>query len=299
MAIYTVGNGNVVNLLNSSNIEDLDLKSLNWSAIQGMIQMGLIEVDDLDLNSLSWSAIQGMIQEGIFGNYFQAGDTKDITLNLPAGNSASPSDGTLFYYAVSGTYKVVVLGIDHNSELEGTNRVHFCIGQDSTGKEIAFRYKQMNTTNTNVGGWASCPMRTFLNTTLFNNLSSDLTSVISTTTKYTNNTGNASNEEANVTSTSDKIFLLSEFEVFGTRSNANQYEKNKQAQYDYYKNGASKVRYEHNTSYTYGWWLRSAFCYSPADYFCGVDSSGSETIVRADCGNVSYSYGVVPGFTIA
>lgn len=48
--------------------------------------------------------------------------------------------------------------------------------------------------------------------------------------------------QANVTATTDYLFLLAEFEVFGSRSGANQYEQNSQAQYDYYKAGNSRVR---------------------------------------------------------
>ena len=275
MGAYTVNNGKIYGLMGfdkSSKLNDLD---------------------NATLNELEWNEIQYVIQSGKFGDYFNVGDTKDITLDLPAGNSASPSDGTLFYYGVSGTYKVVVLGIDHNSEYEGTNRVHFCIGQDSTGKEIAFRYKRMNTTSTNVGGWASCPMKTFLNTILLDNLPSDLTSVISTTTKFTDNTGNSSNVEANVTATSDKLWLLSEFEVFGDIASANLYERYKQQQYAYYKNKFKQRRMHYDTVGLANWWVRSAT--SGDTYsFCYVDQAAEWETCYADV-----DLQVVPCFTIS
>lgn len=275
MGAYTVDNGKIYGLMGfdkSSKLNDLD---------------------NATLNELEWNEIKYVIQSGKFGDYFSVGDTKDITLNLPAGSNNLEA-GKYFSNAVSGTYKVVVLGIDHNSTYEGTNRVHFCIGQDSTGKEIAFRDMKMNTSYTNSGGWNGCPMRTWLNNTLINGLPSDLVSVITPCTKYTDNTGNSSNVEANVTSTSDKLWLLSEFEVFGSRSYANQYEQNKQAQYDYYKNGASKVRYRHyDTSSASIWWLRSAR-YGNSGSFCFVSSNGTAL------NNYAYdNIGVVPGFTIS
>jgi len=49
-----------------------------------------------------------------------------------------------------------------------------------------------------------------------------------------------------VTGTSQKIWLLAEYEVFGENEYTNQYEQDSQAQYDYYKNGNSRVRYAHN-----------------------------------------------------
>lgn len=243
------------------------------------------------LNDASWDLISDLIKSGQFGTYYKVGDTKDITLDLPAG-SYNLEAGKYFSNAVSGTYKVVVLGIDHNSTYEGTNRVHFCIGQNSTGKDIAFMDMKTNTTNTNLGGWAGCQMRTWLNETLINGLPSDLTSVITPCTKYTNNKG-YSDAEADVTATSDKLWLLSEFEVFGTRENANQYEQNKQAQYDYYKNGASKVRYEHQSPNRCMWRLRSAH-YGNSSYFGMIREYGANYYDIAN-----YQFGVVPCFTIS
>ena len=45
--------------------------------------------------------------------------------------------------------------------------------------------------------------------------------------------------------TTDYLFLLAEFEVFGARYYANDYERNSQLQYDYYKAGNSKIAYKH------------------------------------------------------
>ena len=63
---------------------------------------------------------------------------------------------------------------------------------------------------------------------------------------------------AYVTATTDYLFLLAEFEVFGTRYGANSAEQNFQLQYDYYKAGNSRVAYNHTAvSTAVWWWLRS------------------------------------------
>lgn len=50
--------------------------------------------------------------------------------------------------------------------------------------------------------------------------------------------------------------LLTEFEVQGARTYANDYEKNHRTQMDYYKNGNSKIKYRHDsTSSAVWWWL--------------------------------------------
>ena len=110
-------------------------------------------------------------------------------------------------------------------------------------------------------------------------------------TKYTDNTGNASNVAGNVTATTDYLWLFAEFEVFGTRYIANEYEKNSQAQYAYFSAGNSRVAYRHSSTGTaVWWWLRSAN-YTSDTRFCSVYTGGGYGTNYA-----SWSAGVVAGF---
>lgn len=118
----------------------------------------------------------------------------------------------------------------------------------------------MNTSNTNSGGWNNSHMRkTVLGSnsasatsptanTLLAALPADLRAVMKPATKYSDNTGGGSDAASYVTSTTDLLPLLSEFEYHGARSYANSAEKNYQAQYDYYRAGNSKVHYKHNAT---------------------------------------------------
>ena len=96
-------------------------------------------------------------------------------------------------------------------------------------------------------------------------------------TKYTDNTGNASNTAAAVTATTDYLWLLAEFEIQGTRSYANQYEQNSQAQYDYFKAGNSKIAYKYNDVSTAVWSRGRSACYDINSGFCSTDTGGSAT----------------------
>ena len=178
------------------------------------------------------------------------------------------------------------------------------------------KYFQMNhwgtssNYNTNYGGWKACDMRYDIlgstnkapsgygaqkttsvvgydsptNTatspvanTLMAALPSDLRAVMKPITKYTDSVGNSSNVAGNVTASVDYLPLLAEFEIFGTRSYANQYEQNSQVQYDYYKSGNSKVKYRHSsTGSTAIWWERSPY-YDYTGNFCGVNTGGVAT----------------------
>lgn len=256
------------------------------------------------LSSNSWAVIKAVSDAGQGANYWSVGDTKRITLN-----------GKVGAYTFSNfNVDVFILGFNHNSSKEGSNRIHFQIGKVS-GKAVALCDSQyngsgssamfhMNSSDSNSGGWNGSYMRKTLlgnsntpDSTLENSLMaalpSDLLAVMKTVTKYTDNTGGGSNSSGNVTATADYLFLLAEFEVFGTRYWANQYEQNSQKQYDYYKAGNSRVAYNHSAvSTAVWWWLRSAYYYGSGT-FCGVSTDGSCIINYA-----YYSAGLRPGFAV-
>ena len=98
-----------------------------------------------------------------------------------------------------------------------------------------------------------------------------------------------------MSSTTDYLFLLSEYEVFATHQYCNDAEQNYQAQYDYFKAGNSKVANKHSATGTAAvWWLRSPnYYYINTATFCAVSSSGS-----LDWYTAGSAYGVVPGFVV-
>ena len=246
-----------------------------------------------------------MSDAGLAASYWNVGDTKTIKLNGKAGN----------YTFSNLSVDVFILGFNHNSAKEGTNRIHFQIGKIS-GKDVALcdskynneqtsaGYFHMNTSRTNSGGWNNSAMRKTLlgnsnsptsplANSLMAALPADLRAVMKSVTKYTDNTGGGSNTASYVTATTDYLFLLSEFEVFGTRNYANSAEQNYQLQYDYYKSGNAKVAYNHSANSTAVWWWLRSPCYSNTNFFCFVYTNGY-------IGNnaASWSAGVRPGFSV-
>lgn len=257
------------------------------------------------LNSNSWAAIKAASDADEGSNYWAVGDTKTITINGKVGN---------FTFS-NISVQAFVLGFNHNSAKEGAHRIHFMIGKIS-GKDIALcdsqynaeqtsaGYFHMNTSRTNSGGWNASAMRKTvlgsdrsptspLSGSLMAALPSDLRAVMKSVTKYTDNTGNSSNTAGAVTATTDYLPLAAEFEIFGTRNYANQYEKNSQLQYDYFKAGNSRVAYKHTaTSTAVWWWSRSAY-YLYSTTFCDVYTDGSTSSTSA-----SWSAGVRPCFFV-
>ena len=95
------------------------------------------------------------------------------------------------------------------------------------------------------------------------------------------------NQTTTINTTSDKLFLLSEIEIFGTRSYSVAGEG---SQYEWYKAGNSKIKYRSGSAVD--WWERSPHS-SSATYFCYVNSAGN-----AVNNNASNSYGVFFGFCV-
>jgi len=124
-------------------------------------------------------------------------------------------------------------------------------------------------------------------------LPADLREVMKLVTKYTDNTGGGSDTASHVTATADWLFLLSEFEIFGSRTQAISAEQNYQRQYQYYKNGNSRIAYNYNASGTAAWsWLRSPYYYRNTD-FVNLSNSGYNYTAYA-----SFSWGVRPCFSV-
>ena len=253
------------------------------------------------LNSNSWATIKAVSDAGKGDSYWDVGDTKTITIN-----------GTVQGFTFSNlSIAVFILGFNHNSNREGSSRIHFQIGKisnklvglcdNSYGSYVSSGFC-MNTSRTNSGGWNGSYMRkTVLGNsgtpssppanTLLAALPADLRAVMKSVTKYSDNTGGGSDNAGYVTATTDYLFLLAEFEYHGSRSYANSAEQNYQKQYDYYKAGNSKVHYRHDSTGTaVSAWTRSAgsgYSYT----FCLVNTDGTPSDPNAD-----FSGALAPGF---
>lgn len=247
------------------------------------------------LNSNEWDVIRSVSDAGEGANYWSVGDRKAVVLNGTVG-ALSLSNVTTYAF---------IIGFNHNSSVEGSGRIHFQLGKTAlsggtdvalcdskygnTGSDAAFR---MNTTNTNSGGWNNSYMRKTICPAFKNVLPAALKNAIKSVTKYTDNTGNSSAASA-VTATTDEIFLLAEYEVFGTISRGNSNESSKQKQYDYYSAGNSKIKYNHSaTSTAVIWWLRSPRA-SASTSFVVVITDGT-----VYTGGAYYSRGFAPGFCV-
>ena len=283
--------------------DDLDASAeVECSAYQDYsVELAYIQ-EVLDDNS--WEMIKRVADADEGANWWSVGDTKSIVLNGKIGNLT----------VNSLAMDVFILGFNHNSSREGAHLIHFAIGKIS-GKQVALCDSQyndytsstcfhMNSSDDNGGGWNQSYMRkTILGNSgspssppansLLAALPADLRAVMQSVNKYTDNTGHSSNSSGAVTVTEDFLFLLAEFELYGSRTYANQYERNSQQQYDYFKAGNPKTFGKHNATGTVVWaWSRSPY-YNNYGTFVIFNSGGTAYLNGAN-----RSGGLFAGFAV-
>lgn len=204
-----------------------------------------------------WSAIIAACHSGSVPSTWVVGNSKTMTIN-----------GT--------SYQVDIIGKNHDTYTNGgkaplTFQLHDCYGET----------KNMNSSNTNSGGWKNSAMRTTRLPAILALMPTEVQNGIREVSKKASVGGASSTIET----VSDKLFLLSEVEIFGSTSYSAAGEG---TQYDYYKAGNSKVKNRNGSADL--WWGRSPRA-SNSTGFCLVGSNG-----RADVGGASGAYGVAFGF---
>ena len=216
------------------------------------------------LEATSWDNIAAVSKFGQAPNYWKVGDKKNITVN-------------------GVTYAAQIIGFDHDN----------LTTKDGTRTKAGITFQMvdclnttysMNGSNTNSGGWNGSTMRTSTMATLLNQLPAALKNVLKSVNKLS---GTGGGSTSGTQTTHDKLFLLSEIEVFG----ATQYSyAGEGKQYEYYTAGNSTIKKVNGSAN--GWWERSPRS-GNSSTFCYVTNNGAASINAA-----SLSYGVSFGFCV-
>ena len=238
---------------------DSSQKTKQWKLeVIGIVYVYPFTIGD-NLNDTDWADIDICGRLGMAQQFFKVGDSK--TVNIGGTN-----------------YEVQIIGFNHDDKVSGGKAAYSfqlvdCLNQT----------QQMNTSNTNTGGWNGSAMRGRMST-YKSQLPASLRNVIKTVKKKSGTGGGSS---SGTQQTNDDLFLLSEIEIFGTTTYSVAGEG---TQYEWYKAGNSRIK-KVNGSASY-WWERSPRS-GYADYFCYVYSSGS-----ADGYSAYSSFGVSFGFCV-
>lgn len=238
---------------------DSSQKTKQWKLeVIGIVYVYPFTIGD-NLNDTDWADIDICGRLGMAQQFFKVGDSK--TVNIGGTN-----------------YEVQIIGFNHDDKVSGGKAAYSfqlvdCLNQT----------QQMNTSNTNTGGWNGSAMRGRMST-YKSQLPAALRNVIKTVKKKSGTGGGSS---SGTQQTNDDLFLLSEIEIFGTTTYSVAGEG---TQYEWYKAGNSRIK-KVNGSANY-WWERSPFS-GVTDGFCGVSSSGG-----ANGNGAGISGGVSFGFCV-
>lgn len=238
---------------------DSSQKTKQWKLeVIGIVYVYPFTIGD-NLNDTDWADIDICGRLGMAQQFFKVGDSK--TVNIGGTN-----------------YGVQIIGFNHDDKVSGGKAAYSfqlvdCLNQT----------QQMNTSNTNTGGWNGSAMRGRMST-YKSQLPAALRNVIKTVKKKSGTGGGSS---SGTQQTNDDLFLLSEIEIFGTTTYSVAGEG---TQYEWYKAGNSRIK-KVNGSANY-WWERSPLS-GNTHIFCRVNSSGDANNSLADG-----SFGVSFGFCV-
>jgi len=227
-----------------------------------------------------WSTIVANVRAGNLSAY-KVGDTKEIALTGFTNEEAESN----------GLYTIRIANTSTPSECSTSG-----FSQTACGFVIEFEdiitTHNMNSTKTNVGGYPASSMYTYIENDIYSALPDDLKDVIIPTCVVSGH--GSTSGEANFTTT-DKIYLLSGKEIYGSDSYDTSAALTRQL--EYYSNlGVTTSNYSGAKKELNGtaslWWLRSARSTSTS-FFRNVSTDGS-----LNNNNAASAHGVAVAFRI-
>lgn len=185
-------------------------------------------------------------------------------------------------WKVADQKPMTINGVDYQIDIIGKNHDDY---SDGSGKApLTFQLhdcyelkKAMHNTTTNSKGWSRCDMRETNLPIILKQMPTEVQSGIREVNKLTS-------ESRTIVTTADKLFLLSEIEIFGSDENSG---KGEGTQYNYYKAGNSKVKNYIDSAIE--WWERSPYN-GNTRFYCCVNYKGA---------SISRSANVVSGVPFA
>jgi hypothetical protein len=237
--------------------------------------------------------VNGTVYNILKGRTLIGGTGYDITFAPPydpvfANNTWEQIIAACHNNEVPDTWKVAdhkpmtINGVDYQIDIIGKNHDDY---SDGSGKApLTFQLhdcyniaKAMHSTGSNTMGWEKCSMRVEHLPTILKQMPTEVQSGIREVNKLTS-------ESRTIVTTADKLFLLSEIEIFGSDTNSG---KGEGMQYDYYKAGNSKVKNYIDSAIE--WWERSPYN-DNTRFYCCVNYKGA---------SISRSANVVSGVAFA
>ena len=256
----------------------------------GITATSTIAITISDFSTITWAngtdeEIAKMVAAADAGqiklsDYWSVGDTRTVELSAQEYSVDGLSRGTGI---PKQSVDLVLMNVGGKTLTNG-KECNFIVGtKDSLVNSDSYIWNSgnygfdLNCINTNSGGWAKCPRRTWLNYVIPKALPTTLSGIFKQFTNSNNSGGN----------TTDYFALPSEYEVFGSSYSSGE---TSGTQFTWYKTSSNIVK-------TYGgsachWWERSANRLN-SDAFCSVTSGGSANSNYPDGSNGLSFFGCI------
>ena len=212
------------------------------------------------LENTAWKDIALVAAAGRAAEYWAVGDKKTIAFS-------SAVFGSL-------TIEVKILGFDYDDLADGSGKAPISFGMvDSFAQR-----KAMNATMTNAGGWGGCTLRPTLISTVLPALEA---AVGGNVIKAVNKRTSAGYNSSTILTTTDSVWMFSEYEIFGSTPTSFAGEKppDKSAGYPAFTNAASRIKKVDGSPLA--WHGRSPYA-NTVTRFCAVDGTGASSMYNAN-----------------
>ena len=228
----------------------------NWSNYY-IADIADYPISDFSTVTDSWSTI---IANNNYATAYTVGDTKLVDL------------GTF------GKHYFKLVAMDEDTKASGGKARMTWLNKNLLTTHV------MNSNGTTTGGYDASDMKSWLTSDVLPQLQSEIRNAIVPVTKISGTYENSA-VVVNGQSTTESLWIPSEYEIFGTTT----YE-NTGAQYSKFDTAAKRIKYDPSTGSASYWWLRSAY---GTNVFRCVNNYGS-----ASNGIASNAFWVVLGFCI-
>ena len=312
ITVYETGTYNVTSFYNGNSLtKTVDVTaSTNYKVS--------IFSSHLVLEDTTWEAISALSAEGNPQNYFSVGDTKSVKLSGTAGDTTFNT--TLYAYIIGFNHnesiegKGIHFGTFKTADgkdialVESTSGYKYGVSQgdynfsygDVSNQGYEYLYYNLGHNMPTLtwensytkASFTSSDMADITHTTgLLTLLPAELKAVLKKSTKHAAIDIQKSLVAVGIFTA--YLHLLSEYEVFGTDTKCSDNTQltnpaEHYAQYDYYKNGNSKIKYMHRAQTTACiWWLRGFYYSGGYQYAPYVSASGA---VGGDRSRLSYGF---------
>jgi hypothetical protein len=218
-------------------------------------------------------------------DYWAVGDTRTESITAIASGTTGETQDTQ-------EVELIIIGINHDNKADGSGKAAITVQTKNTLVTTGVMYSSYSGPDYSL--WSTCPRRTWCNNDFKSSLSNWIQNLIQTVSKITNRYAwETYSAYRGQTTTTDDVFLLSEFEVFGSH----QYLKSTYGslnsdgtQYDYMKTESNRIKSGGSST----WWIRTSMVESNLNsgiYL--VTSSGSASVYPSN-----YSFGIAPAFCL-